>query len=173
MMIRSKYITSNTTGLLNAESRAIIRYIANKYAEKGSLLTGKTLEEKARVEQWLEVESGYYNPVVSTIVAEIVFKPRFRGLPTDDKVVEEQLQKLEKVLDIYEAHLAKNEYLAGDFFSLADLSHLPYTHYLINFAKKGDAITSRKHVNAWWERISSRPSWQHALKLANPNPKSD
>ena len=151
-----------------AESRAIIRYIANKYSEKGSLLTGKTLEEKAKVEQWLEVESQNYNGPISTVVSEIVFKPHYRGLPTDEKVVAENLQKLEKVLDIYEAHLAKNEYLAGDFFSLADLSHLPYTHYLINIAKKGDVITSRKNVNAWWERISSRPSWQHALKLANP-----
>ena len=126
-------------------------------------MTGKTLEEKAKVEQWLEVESQNYNGPISTVVSEIVFKPHYRGLPTDEKVVAENLQKLEKVLDIYEAHLAKNEYLAGDFFSLADLSHLPYTHYLINIAKKGDVITSRKNVNAWWERISSCPSWKHAL----------
>ena len=147
------------------ESRAIIRYIASKYAKEGNPLAGTTLEEKARV------ESQNYNSPVSTVVAEIVFKPLFHQAPTNEAVVEENLKKLEKVLDIYEAHLATHEYLAGDFFSLADLSHLPYTHYLINIAKKGEAITSRKHVNAWWERISSRPSWQHVLKLASP--KSD
>ena len=158
--------------IIYIESRAIIRYIASKYAKEGNKLAGTTLEEKARVEQWLEVESQNYNSPISTIVAEIVFKPHFHQLPTNEAVVAENLKKLEKVLDIYEAHLATHEYLAGDFFSLADLSHLPYTHYLINIAKKGEAITSRKHVNAWWERISSRPSWQHVLKLANP-PKSD
>ncbi|KAH7433031.1 hypothetical protein KP509_07G051100 [Ceratopteris richardii] len=88
------------------------------------------------------------------------------GTPNMD-VVNENLAKLEKVLDIYEEHLSKSEYLAGDFFSLADLSHIPYTHYLINIAKKGDVITSRKHVNEWWQKISSRPSWQKVVELAS------
>lgn len=148
------------------ESRAIVRYIATKYEEQGTPLYGKTLEEKAKVEQWLEVESQNYNPPVSTVVAQIVFMPKW-GAPTNEAVVKENLAKLEKVLDIYEAHLAKNEYLAGDFFSLADLSHLPYTHYLINVAHKGELITSRKHVNAWWDKISSRPSWKQVLDLAS------
>ncbi|KAH7433034.1 hypothetical protein KP509_07G051300 [Ceratopteris richardii] len=90
-----------------------------------------------------------------------------KGAPTYMQIVNESLAKLEKVLDIYEDHLSKNEYLAGNFFSLADLSHIPFTHYLVNVAKKGEAITSRKHVNAWWLKISSRPSWQKVLELAS------
>ncbi|GLJ51548.1 hypothetical protein SUGI_1095650 [Cryptomeria japonica] len=27
-------------------------------------------------------------------------------------------------------------------------------------SRKGELITSRPHVNAWWERISARPAWQ-------------
>ncbi|KAI5073615.1 hypothetical protein GOP47_0011628 [Adiantum capillus-veneris] len=148
------------------ESRAIARYIANKYEGQGTPLYGETLQDKAKVDQWLEVESQNYNPPISTIVGQLVFRP-MRGEPTEESVVSDNIAKLEKVLDIYEEHLAKNEYLAGDFFSLADLSHLPYTHYLINLAKKGDVITSRKHVNAWWEKISSRPSWQEVIQLAS------
>eukprot|EP00250_Pteridium_aquilinum_P015003 c22321_g3_i1 orf=154-801(-) len=148
------------------ESRAIARYIATKYEGEGTPLYGKNLQEKAKVEQWLEVETQNYNPPISTIVGQIVFLPK-RGVPTNEEVVKENIAKLEKVLDIYEEHLSKNEYLAGDFFSLADLSHLPYTHYLINIANKGEVITSRKHVNAWWEKISSRPSWKQVLELAS------
>jgi glutathione S-transferase len=89
------------------------------------------------------------------------------GRQGDETVVKQQLEKLEKVLDIYEAHLSKNKYLAGDFFSLADLSHIPYTYYLVNVAKKGDRITSRKHVSAWWEDISSRASWKTVTAKMN------
>ncbi|KAG4921017.1 hypothetical protein JHK82_049954 [Glycine max] len=67
---------------------------------------------------------------------------------------------LGKVLDIYEERLSKAKYLAGDFFSLADLSHLPFTHYWINQVKKEYMVRERKHVSAWWDDISNRPSWK-------------
>ena len=150
--------------LLYAESRAIARYISEKFEDQGTPLFGKTLKDRALVNQWLEVESQNYNPAISSIVSEVVFN-EYRGLTTDEKVVEEQLARLEKVLDVYEEHLSKNKYLAGDFFSMADLSHLPLTHYLVNVAKRGKGVTSRKHVNAWWEDISSRPAWKKVLEL--------
>ncbi|CAN1229268.1 Glutathione S-transferase F9 [Linum perenne] len=70
-----------------------------------------------------------------------------------------------KVLDIYEDRLSKSKYLGGDFFSLADLSHLPFTQYLVGPIKKEYMIKSRKHVSAWWDDISSRPSWKKVLEL--------
>ncbi|KAH7433032.1 hypothetical protein KP509_07G051200 [Ceratopteris richardii] len=148
------------------KSRAIARYIANKYETQGTPLYGKSLKDKAKVEQWLEVESENYNPPISTVVAQLVFVPMRGGTPNMD-IVNENLAKLEKVLDIYKEHLSKSEYLAGDFFSLADLSHLPYTHYFINIAKKGDVITSRKHVNECWHKTSSRHSWVKVVELAS------
>ncbi|KAJ7296730.1 hypothetical protein O6H91_13G089800 [Diphasiastrum complanatum] len=150
------------------ESRAIARYICDKYANQGTALYGSSLTDRAKVEQWLEVESQNFHLPIGTAVFELVFKG-YRGLTTDDSVVEANLSKLSSVLDIYEVHLSKNKYLAGDFFSLADLSHLPYLHYLIHVAKKGDVVTSKKHVNAWWEDISSRPSWKKVLELMAGN----
>ena len=148
-----------------AESRAICRYLAEKYAGHGTALLGKTLKEKALVSQWWEVESQNYNPPTSSIVFQKVFAAHM-GAQTNDSVVSEQTAKLEKVLDVYEAHLSKSKYLAGDFFSLADLSHLPYTNLLVNAAGKGDLITSRPHVNAWWTAISQRPTFQKVLSLS-------
>jgi glutathione S-transferase len=148
------------------ESRAMARYISDKFESQGTPLFGKTAKDKALVNQWLEVESQNYNPCVSSIVYQLVFVP-MQGKQGDETVVKQQLEKLEKILDIYEAHLSKNKYLAGDFFSLADLSHIPYTFYLVNVAKKGEGITSRKHVSAWWEDISSRASWKMVTAKMN------
>ncbi|PPR83201.1 hypothetical protein GOBAR_AA37514 [Gossypium barbadense] len=119
-----------------AESRAIIRYYAEKYKSQGTDLLGKIVEERGQVEIWLEVEAHNFNPPIYA-------------------------------LTLHE-RLSKNKYLAGDFFSLADLSHLPFTQYLVGQMGREYMITSRKHVSAWWDDISSRPSWQKPDTLYLP-----
>eukprot|EP01018_Ginkgo_biloba_P009466 Gb_36282 [translate_table: standard] len=141
------------------ESRAIIKYVAKKYEGQGTNLLGTTLREQTMVQQWCEVESQQFNGPCSAVVSQIVILPKMGGT-TDEAVVEANIEKLNRVLDVYEQRLSKNNYLAGDFFSLADLQHLPYAFYLVTAAGKGDLINSRKHVKAWWDDISSRPSWK-------------
>ncbi|KAL2321710.1 hypothetical protein Fmac_026089 [Flemingia macrophylla] len=155
------------------ESRAICRYYAEKYKNQGTNLLGETIEERGLVEQWHEVESHVYNPPIYNLVMNIVVSPLL-GLPSDPKVIEESEDKLGKVLDIYEERLSKAKYLAGDFFSLADLSHLPFTHYMSQM-KKEYMIIEREHVSAWWDDISNRPAWQkvfhekYQLAITLPN----
>lgn len=146
------------------ESRAIIRYYAEKYKDQGTDLLGKTIEERGLVEQWLEVESQNFHPLIYNLVMNVLFAP-LMGVPSDTKLIEESDEKLKKVLDIYEERLSKTKYLAGDFFSLADLSHLPFGHYLVNQTGRGNLVRERKHVSAWWDDISNRPSWKKVLEL--------
>ncbi|KAB2017062.1 hypothetical protein ES319_D08G134700v1 [Gossypium barbadense] len=90
------------------------------------------------------------------------------GFPPDENLIKESEEKIGKVLDIYEERLSKNKYLAGDFFSLADLSHLSFTQSLVGQMGKEYMTTNRKHVSAWWDDISSRLSWQKVLQLYAP-----
>lgn len=61
---------------------------------------------------------------------------------------------------------SKLQYIAGDDFTLADLFHISYANVLFNIAKRKDYfLNSRPNVAAWWERISSRPSWTKTLAL--------
>ncbi|XP_020240115.1 glutathione S-transferase F9 [Cajanus cajan] len=173
---KPEYLKLQPFGLLPAiqdgdytlyESRAICRYYAEKYKNQGTDLLGKTIEERGLVEQWLEVEAHNYHPPLYNLVMNIVISPLL-GLPSDPKVIKESEEKLGKVLDIYEERLSKTKYLAGDFFSLADLSHLPFTHYLSQM-KKEYLIRERVHVSAWLDDISNRPSWKKVLELSkNP-----
>ncbi|KAJ4975990.1 hypothetical protein NE237_001096 [Protea cynaroides] len=103
---------------------AIMRYYLEKYKSQGTDLLGKTLKEMLE----------YY----------LLFQPK-GGLPVDDKIVKESEEKLEKVLDIYDERLSKSKYLAGEFFSLADLLHIPLTHYLVTDIGKACMIRNRKH----------------------------
>nr|XP_028964608.1 glutathione S-transferase F9-like [Malus domestica] len=156
-----------TGQIWSAESRAIIRYYAEKYSSQGTDLLGKTIEERGLVEQWLEVEASNYHPPLDNLVINILFASAL-GFPSDPKIIQESEEKLGKVLDIYEDRLSKSKYLAGDFFSLADLSHLPFTHYLANSMGKEYMIRDRKHVSAWWDDISSRTSWKKVLQFGAP-----
>ncbi|PIA44465.1 hypothetical protein AQUCO_01700218v1 [Aquilegia coerulea] len=140
------------------ESRAIAAYVSYKYKTQGTdLLRIGNLKEAGLVGVWIEVESQQFNPAISALVYQLVIAPAF-GRPVDQAIIDTNTEKLGKVLDVYEARLSSNKYLAGDFFSLADLNHLPYTYYLM---KTGSAslINERPHVKAWWEDISSRPAF--------------
>ncbi|KAF8398817.1 hypothetical protein HHK36_014677 [Tetracentron sinense] len=148
------------------ESRAIIRYFATKYADRGPNLLGRTLEERALVDQWLEVEAHNYNDLVYTLVFQLLILPRM-GEHGDLALAHNCEQKLEKVLDVYEERLSKSKYLAGDSFTIADLSHLPGTRYLVSEAGMGHLIKERKNVNKWWEDISNRPAWKKLMKLVD------
>nr|QCY50330.1 glutathione S-transferase [Salix babylonica] len=146
------------------ESRAILRYYAEKYKSQGTDLLGESIEERGLVEQWLEVEAQNYHPHIYNLTLHILFASAL-GFPPDEKLIKESEEKLAKVLDIYEERLSRSKYLAGDFFSLADLSHLPFTQYLVGPMKKEYMIRSRKHVSAWWDDISNRPSWKKVSLL--------
>nr|CAD1829635.1 unnamed protein product [Ananas comosus var. bracteatus] len=140
------------------ESRAISRYVLRKH--KSALLKDGSLKESAMVDVWLDVEAHQYNPAVSPIIYQCMFAPMFGGV-CDQKVVDASLEKLKKVLDVYEARLSKHKYLAGDFVSLADLSHFPYTHYLMGTPCKS-VFDAYPHVKAWWEGIVARPAVKKA-----------
>ena len=73
---------------------------------------------------------------------------RFRGAATDTVALQKHVDTLGAKLDIYEQILSKQEYLAGNEVTLADLFHLPYGAKLY-VAGHGDVIESRPHVKRY------------------------
>ncbi|KAL2316831.1 hypothetical protein Fmac_030707 [Flemingia macrophylla] len=149
------------------ESRAIMRYYAEKYRSQGVDLLGNTIEERGLVEQWLEVEAHNFHPPAYDLCIHVLFAAMF-GVTSDPKVIEESEAKLVQVLNIYEERLSKSKYLAGDFFSLADISNIPFLYYIVNNMGKDYLVKDRKNVSAWWDDISNRPSWKKVLQLYKP-----
>ncbi|PIA61504.1 hypothetical protein AQUCO_00300785v1 [Aquilegia coerulea] len=148
------------------ESRAITRYIAHEHANKGTKLITDIPKEMAIISMWMEVETHQFDPLVSKLTYELIFKSKFLGLVTDEAAVKELKTKLAKVLDVYEARLSQSKYLAGDEFTLADLHHLPNLHYLMNTPIK-EMFMSHPHFWAWCADILARPSWSNVIKMQN------
>eukprot|EP01116_Phalansterium_solitarium_P020176 TRINITY_DN587_c0_g1_i3.p1 TRINITY_DN587_c0_g1~~TRINITY_DN587_c0_g1_i3.p1 ORF type:complete len:218 (-),score=75.28 TRINITY_DN587_c0_g1_i3:121-774(-) len=146
------------------ESRAIAKYLDNKFAPKsGKRLVPTEPQKYALVETWLSIDHEQYNPNIATIVSQ---KLQWHGGATDEAIVADKFAKLQKVLDVYDKHLSTHKYLAGEY-SLADVSHLPYTDLFYKLGGEFQAaIDSRPNVARWWKDISSRPEWIKTLELS-------
>lgn len=153
----------------NTESRAIAKYLVEKF--NITYLVGKSLRERAIINQWIESESQNFHPAVSPVIREM-FMSRVFKRPVDEKLISSSLENLGKVLDVYEAHLSKNKYLAGDNYSLADAFHTPYTAKAKNMAVFAGVFEKCPHVQAWVDDITSKPAFVKCTQMnwANAKP---
>jgi glutathione S-transferase len=84
---------------------------------------------------------------------------RFSGAPPDNAVVSDALRSLETFFDIADRLLKDKDYMAGNEYTLVDIYYIPLIQRLVACGF-GDLITSRKAVNAWWDRCADRPAVQ-------------
>ncbi|KAB8265365.1 glutathione S-transferase [Aspergillus pseudonomiae] len=149
------------TGVQIFESRAITQYLSSKYSSQGTTLSPPESDLKAWAlyQQALSIEQAYFDPLVSQIAFEKVFKPR-KGLgPTDEARVQVLFSQLTPTLEGYERVLSKHKYLAGDQVTLADLAHLPYGVFVEQFGF-ADLLPKYPHVQKWWGELKARESWK-------------
>nr|CAB3495362.1 unnamed protein product [Digitaria exilis] len=190
--LKSELILSHNAWneLLNAESRKILRHIADKYKNQGNKdLFGPGALERASIEQWLQTEAQSFDIPSAEMVYSLSYLPPDMPLdtgrggllpvggmhPSHRQKMEEMLQRFEKsrkdlgkLLDIYEQRLGEEEFLAGSKFTLADLSHLPNADRLAADPRSARLIESRKNVSRWLYTISGRDSWRRVKELQRP-----
>uniref|UniRef100_A0A0D9V141 glutathione transferase n=1 Tax=Leersia perrieri TaxID=77586 RepID=A0A0D9V141_9ORYZ len=104
-----------------------------------------------------EVESHQFNIPMAVIIYQCLILPVYFGGETDVKVVEENLEKLNKTFEVYEERLSKFKYLAGDFLSLADQSHFPSAYYLLA-TPHATILDEFPLVKAWVTDMLARPA---------------
>ncbi|KAJ6565396.1 glutathione S-transferase [Mycena sp. CBHHK59/15] len=145
-------------GFILYESRAICRYVAEKYADRGPALIPTELKARALFEQAASIEYCNFFPPVWKVFLETIGK-KYEGLDVDQAA----LDKCNRIVI-----LGKQKYLAGNEFTLADLLHLMQGPLL---AEVGcDLLTSKgPNIARWWNDITSRPSW---IKLKEEGIKS-
>ena len=144
-----------------AESVAICRYFEEIQPEPP--LFGRDAKEKALVEMWnRHAETDCYG---ATAEAARNSLPMFAdrglpglpsGVPQLPLLAERGMQTLNRFMTHLDGHLANNAFVAGDGFSIADIT----VFVTIEFGKRVDyslpeALT---HVKRWHGEIAARPS---------------
>ncbi|KAJ7092521.1 glutathione S-transferase [Mycena crocata] len=153
-------------GFILYESRAICRYLVEKYPGQGPRLVPTSLQERALFEQAASVEFANFHFQAFKIVVEALGKPH-NGLPVDQALLSSAISQLSATLDVYDTILGRQKFLAGNEFTLVDTFHLFHAHFL---ASAGIDIMMRKpHVARWWTEVVSRPAW---VKLQEEGMKS-
>jgi glutathione S-transferase len=142
------------------ETPAILRYIERKWPTPA--LTPESLQDRARMDQWLCIEQAYLQPAMQKVIARKGARQFGKRDPAEE-LGEEGRTQLAHILDVMERHLADREYLGGDRFSLADLVWLAYVPYMQD-AGVDHLVSARRKVFAWWERVKDRPSVAAALE---------
>lgn len=144
------------------ESRAIVRYIAEKYKSQGPNVLGSTLEEQAVVNQWIESEGHQFNTLAFAPWSMEYHLSWMLKRPLDEPLLAPLHERLVKFFDIAEKQLSKTKYLAGDFYSMVDLNIAP--SLLRVMVLQPELITSRENVQAWYDVITSRPAFKKMLE---------
>jgi glutathione S-transferase len=136
-----------------AESVAICRYFEALQPEPN--LFGRTAREQAEVEMWnRRAEHELALPVFASFqMTHEFFRGRVEQVPEFGAVSK---RKALAALAWLDAELAKREYIAGERFSIADITAL----VAIDFGRvTGIRIAPEQHqLAAWHARVSARPS---------------
>ncbi|RKO84852.1 glutathione S-transferase [Blyttiomyces helicus] len=155
-------------GTLIFESLAIVRYIDAIRPTIGARLIPSSPKAAAHVDQWTYQSSYNFYPAAQQIIVETAIKPVAR-LPSDPAVLADGRKKLIPTLDIYEVLLGKQEFFAGDEFTLADLAHLPYFNVMMS--TQSDLFDGRANLEAWFLRCTARESWGMVKAFVENAPK--
>jgi len=143
------------------ESGAILTYLAEKF---GALLP---TEPAARAEclSWLFWQMGsapYLGGGFGHFYAYAPFKMEY---PIDRFAMEVKRQ-----LDVLDKQLAKNRYVAGENYTIADIAIWPWYGGLVKGWQYGDSATflsahEYKNVNRWADEIFARPAVARGRKV--------
>ncbi|KAJ7048894.1 glutathione S-transferase [Mycena amicta] len=148
-------------GFILYESRAICRYIENKYPGQGVKLAPDAgdVRGQALFDQAMSVEMCNFYPAAYKVVDELVFKPHY-GQQTDPALLTEAITQLETKLDVYDVILRKQKYISGNEFSLVDIFHLSHAPLLARYG--GIHVMTdvkRPNVARWWKELITHPEW--------------
>lgn len=176
-------------GVVVIESTDIIQYIDDHYP--GPSFTPLQSSEKAKMAMWLE-ESNVLKPAIRVLSHEFLFKPfakksvqelaqMIKTVSNEDLIafhskfsskngldistIKQSICAFDAVLKKMDLALSKHAWLAGDSFSLADISWMADVHRLILMKFP---LQQYSHLVEWMQRLKARPSYKRALMDFEP-----
>ncbi|CAD0200541.1 unnamed protein product [Chrysodeixis includens] len=136
------------------ESRAITRYLVNKYGKESTLYPAD-VKLRALVDQRLDFDLG----TLYTRFAQFVY-PQMSGSPPDEALK----KKFEGALEILEALLEGNVYAVGDKLTIADLSLVAN---IAIFEAANISLEAYPNILKWYELVkSTAPKYEDVSEKA-------
>jgi GST-like protein len=132
------------------ESGAILHYLARKTGR----FHGETERDRIAVDEWLMWQMGNLGPMAGQAHHFLKYAPGMTPphvLPYAQDRYRNEVARLYGVLD---RRLADRAYVAGDFFSIADMAIWPWAQ---GWERQEQELSDKPHMAAWLERVGGRP----------------
>ncbi|MEE4117633.1 MAG: glutathione S-transferase N-terminal domain-containing protein [Paracoccaceae bacterium] len=132
------------------ESGAILQYLARKTG----LFYGETERERIEVDQWLMWQMGGVGPMAGQAHHFLKYAPSMdppQVLPYAQDRYRNETGRLYRVLD---KRLADREFVAGDFFSIADMAIWPWAQ---GWERQEQTLEDKPNLKRWLDAVWARP----------------
>ena len=140
------------------ESGAILQYLARKTGQ----FCGPTERDRIAVDQWLMWQMGGLGPMAGQAHHFLKYAPQMgHELPYAQDRYRNEVNRLHGVLD---RQLAKTEYVAGDFYSIADMAIWPWA---ILWEGQQQDISDKPNLSRWLDQVGAREAVQKGKALAS------
>jgi glutathione S-transferase len=134
--------------LVLCESVAIVKYLAEKYPDRG--LLPASLQERAEVDRWLLFTATELEQPLWRIARHSFLYPVNERIPADVPLASREFKEMAAIAD---QHLQHREFVVGDRVSVADFV-LAYT---LDWANEIGLLSDCPNLRAYLERMYSRP----------------
>ncbi|MEO0653487.1 MAG: glutathione S-transferase N-terminal domain-containing protein [Pseudomonadota bacterium] len=132
------------------ESGAILQYLARKTGQ----FYGETERQRVAVEEWLMWQMGGVGPMAGQAHHFLKYAPTMEPpqvLPYPQDRYRNEVGRLYRVLN---DRLADNEYVAGDFYSIADMALWGWCK---GWEGQQQTLDDKPHFARWLDAMGARP----------------
>lgn len=141
------------------ESGAILMYLARKTGQ----FYGATERDRIAVEEWLMWQMGGLGPMAGQAHHFLKYAPVMEPpqvLPYAQDRYRSEVSRLYRVLN---TRLAENAFVAGDFFSIADMAIWPWASL---WEGQQQVLDDKPHMARWLDAVGARDGVQRGRALA-------
>ncbi|MGJ8694460.1 MAG: glutathione S-transferase family protein [Thalassotalea sp.] len=154
-------IDRNNDDFIVFESGAILIYLA----EKSGKFIPSDPKKYSQVIQWLMFQIGGVGPMMGQ--ANVFYRYFPEKIPAAIARYQNEGRRLFEVMN---TQLSCNQYLAGDEYSIADISTWPWVRI---HEWSGISIDGLDHLKRWLDEIAQRPACQVGILTPLPSTLSD
>ena len=152
-------IVDRETGLALMESGAILMYLAEK---TGKLWPQEPFEAKWRTIEWLMWQMGGLGPMLGQAHHFMRFNPG-----ASDYAEKRFRIETDRLYDVLEERLEEREYVAGDFYSIADIAIWPW---ISRFEWHKVDLADYPNVRRWYVALAGREAVQKGYHVPEKQP---
>lgn len=140
------------------ESGAILQYLAQKTGQFG----GNTAREKIAVTEWLMWQMGGLGPMAGQAHHFLKYAPKMDP-PNDIPYAKDRYRaETGRLYGVLDRQLAKFEYVAGDFYSIADMAIWGWASL---WEGQQQTLDDKPNMARWLELMAARPGVQAGRAL--------